>query len=107
MAEEGPAIGIDLGTTFTCAAVVLDDQIKIIHGDDGLPTMASYVFFKKTGDRLIGNSAKADSYKDPSNGLFGKFKSYDLRILHSVLRSLLPCPLVPTRLLNVISRGTP
>lgn len=71
MCEEGAAIGIDLGTTFSCAAFVDDGNVKVIHGDDGLPTMASLVSFKKYGNRLIGNKAKADG-KNLFNEIFGK-----------------------------------
>ena len=50
-------IGIDLGTTYTCAAVMSNDKIQVITNNQGKRLTPSYVSFTKA-ERLIGNAAK-------------------------------------------------
>jgi hypothetical protein len=72
--HEGPAVGIDLGTTYSCVAVWLDDQnrVEIIHNDQGNRITPSFVAF--TDDqRLIGDAAKNQTASNPTNTVFGKF----------------------------------
>ncbi|GAU23234.1 hypothetical protein TSUD_172620 [Trifolium subterraneum] len=69
--HEGPAVGIDLGTTYSCVAVWLDDQnrVEIIHNDQGNRITPSYVAF--TDDqRLIGDAAKNQTASNPTNTVF-------------------------------------
>ena len=63
------AIGIDLGTTYSCVAVWQNNNVEIIANDQGNRTTPSYVSFDNH-ERLIGNSAKSQAAKNPSNTVF-------------------------------------
>ncbi|XP_062019496.1 heat shock 70 kDa protein 1-like [Rosa rugosa] len=66
---EGPAIGIDLGTTYSCVAVWQHDRVEIIANDQGNRTTPSYVAFTNIG-RLIGDAAKNQATINPTNTVF-------------------------------------
>ncbi len=65
----GPAIGIDLGTTYSCVGIFRDDRIEIIANDQGNRTTPSFVAFTDT-ERLIGDSAKNQVAMNPANTVF-------------------------------------
>jgi len=69
---EGPAIGIDLGTTYSCVAVWQknNNRAEIIHNDQGNRTTPSVVAFTDSL-RLIGNAAKNQASSNPTNTIFG------------------------------------
>ena len=64
-----PAVGIDLGTTYSCVGIYRDDRIEIIANDQGNRTTPSFVAFTDT-ERLIGDSAKNQVAMNPHNTVF-------------------------------------
>ncbi|KAK4284156.1 hypothetical protein QN277_001025 [Acacia crassicarpa] len=64
------AIGIDLGTTYSCVAVWQHDRAEIIVNDQGNRTTPSYVAFTDT-QRMVGDAAKNMAAHNPTNTVFG------------------------------------
>ena len=66
----GKVIGIDLGTTNSCVAVMDGGKPKVIENSEGARTTPSIVAFTKDGERLIGQPAKRQAVTNPDNTIF-------------------------------------
>src|ERR1700755_296797 len=63
-------IGIDLGTTNSCVAVMEGKDVKVIENSEGARTTPSMVAFTESGERLVGQPAKRQAVTNPQNTLF-------------------------------------
>ena len=68
---EGPAVGIDLGTTYSCVAVWQGRGVEIIDNDVGRPLTPSCVAFTDA-ERVVGETAVDQAALNPTNTVFGK-----------------------------------
>jgi heat shock protein 5 len=66
---DGPVIGIDLGTTYSCVGIYKNGRVEIIPNDQGNRITPSYVAFTEE-ERLIGESAKNQATVNPAQTLF-------------------------------------
>ncbi|KYO39945.1 hypothetical protein Y1Q_0004451 [Alligator mississippiensis] len=66
---ETPAVGIDLGTTYSCVGICQHGKVEIIANDQGNRTTPSYVAFTAT-ERLVGDPAKSQAALNPHNTVF-------------------------------------
>ncbi len=66
----GKIIGIDLGTTNSCVAVMEGNDPVVIPNSEGMRTTPSVVAFTKTGERLVGDPAKRQAVTNPTNTVF-------------------------------------
>eukprot|EP01057_Protomagalhaensia_wolfi_P000051 Protomagalhaensia_wolfi_Nauph_80__50@NODE_102_length_3699_cov_319_356284_g69_i1_p1_GENE_NODE_102_length_3699_cov_319_356284_g69_i1NODE_102_length_3699_cov_319_356284_g69_i1_p1_ORF_typecomplete_len657_score195_79HSP70/PF00012_20/3e127HSP70/PF00012_20/8_2e02MreB_Mbl/PF06723_13/7_6e28MreB_Mbl/PF06723_13/1_1e03PilM_2/PF11104_8/1_3e02PilM_2/PF11104_8/6_6e06StbA/PF06406_11/2_1e06StbA/PF06406_11/3_6e02DDR/PF08841_10/0_00052DDR/PF08841_10/9_1PpxGppA/PF02541_16/0_0014PpxGppA/PF02541_16/51FGGY_C/PF02782_1 len=69
-AVEGPVIGIDLGTTYSCVGIYKNGRVEIIPNDQGNRITPSYVGYTPSGERLIGEAAKNQATIYPSETIF-------------------------------------
>lgn len=78
---KAPAVGIDLGTTYSCVGVFQHGKVEIIANDQGNRVTPSYVAFTDS-ERLIGDSARNQVAMNPTNTIFGK---KHLSFMHSFI----------------------
>ena len=67
---QGNVVGIDLGTTNSCVAVMEGKQAKVLENAEGNRTTPSVVAFTKNDERLVGIPAKRQAVTNPENTLF-------------------------------------
>lgn len=67
---EGPCIGIDLGTTYSCVAVWKNGRVDVCPNEQGNRITPSYVAFLPDGTRLVGDAAKNQAPSNPSGTFF-------------------------------------
>ena len=63
-------LGIDLGTTNSCVAVLEGKDVKVIENSEGARTTPSIVAFTETGERLVGQAAKRQAVTNSSNTIY-------------------------------------
>jgi molecular chaperone DnaK len=63
-------IGIDLGTTNSCVAIMEGKDVRVIENSEGARTTPSMVAFTEGGERLVGQSAKRQAVTNPTNTLY-------------------------------------
>ena len=63
-------IGIDLGTTNSCVAIMEGKEARVIENAEGARTTPSMIAFAKNGERLVGQSAKRQAVTNPTNTLY-------------------------------------
>jgi molecular chaperone DnaK len=93
-------VGIDLGTTNSCVAVMEGDEVKVIPNAEGSRTTPSVVAFAQDGERMVGQIAKRQALTNPTNTIYAakrlighKFEEPQLQQLQKVL----PYRLVPAQ----------
>jgi molecular chaperone DnaK len=63
-------IGIDLGTTNSCVAIMEGSEVKVLENAEGARTTPSMVAFTKSGERLVGQAAKRQAVTNPTDTLY-------------------------------------
>ena len=63
-------IGIDLGTTNSCMAVIEAGEATVLENSEGKRTTPSVVAFAKNGERLVGDAAKRQAVTNPANTIY-------------------------------------
>jgi len=92
----GKIIGIDLGTTNSCVAVMEGNDPVVIPNSEGGRTTPSVVAFTKTGERLVGQPAKRQAITNPKNTVFS-IKRFMGRLINEVQdeKTKIPYEVIP------------
>lgn len=88
---KGPAIGIDLGTNYSCVGVWQHNRVEIIPNDQGNCTTLSYISFTDT-ERLIGDATVNEAASNPTNAVFGQscYVTLTFTSINSIVNFLFP-----------------
>jgi heat shock 70kDa protein 1/2/6/8 len=86
MSSKKFAIGIDLGTTYSCVGIWQNDRVEIIANEQGNRTTPSYVAFTDS-ERLIGDAAKSQATTNPKNTVFDAKRLIGRKITDSTVKS--------------------
>src|SRR5688572_373956 len=95
---EGRIIGIDLGTTNSCVAVLDGDEVRVIPNAEGSRTTPSVVAYTEDGDRLVGQIAKRQAITNPANTIYASKRLIGRKYEDPEIREiieLLPYDVVP------------
>ena len=91
-------IGIDLGTTNSCVAVMEGKQAKVVENSEGARTTPSQVAFTEAGERLVGQAAKRQAVTNPENTFYGIKRLIGRRMTDPMVRKemdLVPFKVIP------------
>ncbi len=91
-------IGIDLGTTNSCVAVMEGKSAKVIENSEGARTTPSMVAFTEGGERLVGQAAKRQAVTNPDNTFYGVKRLIGRRMTDPMVakeKELVPFKIVP------------
>src|SRR6476619_1700316 len=91
-------IGIDLGTTNSCVAVMEGRNAKVIENSEGMRTTPSMVAFTESGERLVGQAAKRQAVTNPENTFFAIKRLIGRRMEDPMVKrdmDLVPYKIVP------------
>jgi molecular chaperone DnaK (HSP70) len=91
----GKIIGIDLGTTNSCVAVMEGKDAKVIENSEGDRTTPSVVAYTEDGEILVGQSAKRQAVTNPTNTLFAVKRLIGRKFSDDVVQK--DIKMVPTR----------
>jgi L1 cell adhesion molecule like protein len=86
MSSKKFAIGIDLGTTYSCVGIWQNDRVEIIANEQGNRTTPSYVAFTDS-ERLIGDAAKSQAAANPKNTVFDAKRLIGRKFSDSTVKS--------------------
>ena len=104
----GKIIGIDLGTTNSCVAVLEGGEPSVINNPEGGRTTPSVVGFVKDGERLVGQSAKRQAVTNPENTIFS-IKRFMGRMFNEVSNEIEEVPYTVAKSSNgavIVNAGT-
>jgi molecular chaperone DnaK len=91
----GKIVGIDLGTTNSCIAVVEGGDVTVIPNAEGGRTTPSVVAFTKTGERLVGQTAKRQAVVNPENTVFSIKRFMGRRVAETQAeQKMVPYPVI-------------
>ena len=82
-------LGIDLGTTNSCMAIMEAGEPTVLENSEGARTTPSVVAFTKGGERVVGQAAKRQAITNPSNTIFSAKRLIAVSYTHLTLPTIL------------------